>query len=92
MNCAKAEAGGMTAKEASLAATNLGIHQFIIPENQSTNAALPFVINYANKDAITLLMKQETVIRTMHLQMWNICIYLSAVLFTDDWRYFVSRG
>lgn len=47
----------MTAKEASLAAANLGIHQFIIPENQSTNTALPFVINYANKDAITLLAK-----------------------------------
>lgn len=47
----------MTAKEASLAAANLGIHQFIIPKNQSTNTALPFVINYANKDAITLLAK-----------------------------------
>lgn len=57
MNCAREEAGGMTAKEASLAAANLGIHQFIIPENQSTNTALPFVINYANKDAITLLTK-----------------------------------
>lgn len=52
----------MTAKEASLAAANLGIHQFIIPllQNQSTNAALPFVINYANKDAITLLTKRAT--------------------------------
>lgn len=61
MNCARQEAGGMTAKEASLAAANLGIHQFIIPpQNQSTNAALPFVINYANKDAITLLTKRAT--------------------------------
>lgn len=67
MNCAKAEAGGMTAKEASLAATNLGIHQFIIPENQSTNAVLPFVINYANKDTITLLMKSATAITFIHL-------------------------
>lgn len=68
MNCARVEAGGMTAKEASLAATNLGIHQFIIPYNQSTNAALPFVINYANKDTITLRTKQATVISIMHLQ------------------------
>ena len=29
---------GVTAKEASLAAANLGIHPFIIPQNQSTNA------------------------------------------------------
>lgn len=67
MNCARAEAGGMTAKEASLAATNLGIYQFIIPQNQFTNAALPFVINYANKDTITLLMKKKTVSCIMHL-------------------------
>lgn len=40
MNCARVEAGGMTAKEASLAATNLDIQQFIIPENQSTAAAI----------------------------------------------------
>lgn len=40
MNCARAEAGGMTAKEASLAATNLDIQQFIIPANQSTAAAI----------------------------------------------------
>lgn len=65
MNCAREEAGGMTAKEASLAAANLGIHQFIIPENQSTNTALPFVINYANKDAITLLTKGAIDIRAM---------------------------
>ncbi|TNN86524.1 hypothetical protein EYF80_003294 [Liparis tanakae] len=43
MNCARVDAGGVTAKEASLAAANLGIHQFIIPYNQSTNAALPFL-------------------------------------------------
>lgn len=68
MNCARVDAGGMTAKEASLAATNLGIHRFIIPYNQSTNAALPFVINYANKDTITLQTKQATVTSIMHLQ------------------------
>lgn len=61
MNCARAEAGGMTAKEASLAATNLGIHQFIIPYYQCTTAAPPFVINYAEKDAISLLIKQDGV-------------------------------
>lgn len=39
MNCARQEAGGMTAKEASLAAANLGIHQFIIPPR--TNPPTP---------------------------------------------------
>lgn len=67
MKQARAKVGGMTAKEASLAATNLGIHQFIISQNQFTNAALPFVINYANKDTITLLMKHETVINILTL-------------------------
>lgn len=62
MSCARAEAGGMTAREASLAATKLGLNQFIIRLNQSTNAATPFVINYANKHTITLLVKQATVI------------------------------
>lgn len=39
MNCARQEAGGMTAKEACLAAANLGIHQFIIPPR--TNPPTP---------------------------------------------------
>lgn len=72
----------MTAKEASLAAANLGIHQFIIPQNQSTNAALPFVINYANKDTITLLMKQATVISVMYLM---FCTYAFAYQFHCSW-------